>query len=165
MYWVLEFEVSVGDRLKWTKYLAQLSRRNGQEFEVYAIENGQILIRYGGGKTESLSGSELAHLDYALVSTTYGAQGKSAERVIGALDRQVGRESFYVTVSRVKHDLRLYASEALARLIERTEKSRARENPSDFLRPSSAEKSNIQGILDRPRKKEHRRVNPVQQEL
>ena len=165
VYRVKEIEVSVGDRLKWTKNQAQLSRRNGQEFEVYAIENGQILIRYGGGKTESLSGSELAHLDYALVSTTYGAQGKSAERVIGALDRQVGRESFYVTVSRVKHDLRLYASEALARLIERTEKSRARENPSDFLRPSSAEKSNIQGILDRPRKKEHRRVNPVQQEL
>jgi hypothetical protein len=103
------------------------------------------LIRYGSGKTESLSSSELAHLDYALVSTTYGAQGKSAERVIGALDRYLGRESFYVTVSRVKHDLKLYASENLDILMERAIKSRAKENPSDAgLSPFRPEDSSLQ---------------------
>lgn len=81
--------------------------------------------------------SELAHLDYALVSTTYTAQGKSAERVIGALDRYVGRESFYVAVSRVKQELRLYASEDLDRLIERVERSRAKENPGEVTGTSS----------------------------
>jgi len=131
---VEEMEVAVGDRLKWTKNQATLGRRNGQEFEVCAIEDGQILIRYGGGKTESLSGSELAHLDYALVSTTYGAQGKSAERVIGVLDRYVARESFYVAVSRVKRELKLYASEDLERLVERAERSRAKENPGEVVR-------------------------------
>ena len=131
VYKVEEIEVAVGDRLKWTKNQAKLGRHNGQEFEISAIEDGQIFIHYGSGKTESLNRSELAHLDYALVSTTYGAQGKSAEWVIGALDRYVGRESFYVTVSRVKHDLRLYASENLDILIERAFKSRAKENPSD----------------------------------
>ena len=40
-------------------------------------------------------------------------RAKSAERVIGALDRYVGRENFYVAVSRVKRELRLYASEEL----------------------------------------------------
>jgi ATP-dependent exoDNAse (exonuclease V) alpha subunit len=157
VYRVEEIEVAVGDRLKWTKNhrsptgvgvgatypqdtrlkwtknQATLGRRNGQEFEVCAIEDGQILIRYGSGKTESLNCSELAYLDYALVSTTYSTQGKSAERVIGALDRHVGRESFYVTVSRVKHDLKLYASEDLDRLIERVERSRAKENPNESL--------------------------------
>jgi ATP-dependent exoDNAse (exonuclease V) alpha subunit len=152
-------------RLKWTKNQGKQGRRNGQEFEVYGVEDGQVLIRYDSGKTESLSGSELAHLDYALVSTTYGAQGKSAERVIGTLDQHVGRESFYVTVSRVKHDLRLYASENLDRLILRTERSQTNENPRDFLHPSSVENSRIPGILDRPRKKEHRWVNLAQQEL
>jgi ATP-dependent exoDNAse (exonuclease V) alpha subunit len=83
----------------------------------------------GAGEVGSFESSELAHLDYALVSTTYAAQGKSAERVIGALDRYVGRESFYVAVSRVKRELRLYASEDLDRLIERVERSRAKENP------------------------------------
>ena len=67
-----------------------------KSFEVYGIDAGQGCDPpYGNGKTESLSSSELAHLDYALVSTTYGAQGKSAERVIGALDRYLGaRRSF-----------------------------------------------------------------------
>jgi conjugative relaxase-like TrwC/TraI family protein len=131
---VENIELAVGDRLRWTRNDARLGRRNGQEFEVYSIEDGQVLIRHGNGKTESLSGSELAHLDYALVSTTYAAQGKSAERVIGALDRYLGRESFYVTVSRVKQDLKLYASETLDVLVERAIKSRAKENPSDAIR-------------------------------
>jgi ATP-dependent exoDNAse (exonuclease V) alpha subunit len=109
VYRVEEIEVAIRDRLKWTKNQAKLGRRNGQEFEVYGIEDGQVLIRYRNRKTESLNRSELAHLDYALVSTTYGAQGKSAERVIGALDRHLERESFYVTVSRVTHDLKLYS--------------------------------------------------------
>ncbi|ASC70371.1 Multifunctional conjugation protein TraI [Halomicronema hongdechloris C2206] len=134
VYRIEEIEVAIGDRLKWTKNQATLGRRNGQEFEVYGIEDGQVLIHYGSGKTESLSCSELAHLDYAMVSTTYGAQGKSAERVIGALDRHLGRENFYVTVSRVKHDLRLYASEDLDRLIARAEQSRAKENPGEVVR-------------------------------
>jgi ATP-dependent exoDNAse (exonuclease V) alpha subunit len=136
---VEDIELAVGDRLRWTRNDARLGRRNGQEFEVYGIEEGQVLTRYGNGKTESLGRSEMAHLDYALVSTTYGAQGKSANRVIGALDRHLGRESFYVTVSRVKHDLKLYASEDLYILVERAIKSRAKENPSDaglsLLRP------------------------------
>jgi conjugative relaxase-like TrwC/TraI family protein len=145
VYRVEEIEVAVGDRLKWTKNQAKLGHRNGQEFEVCAIEDGQVLIRYGSGKTESLSSSELAHLDYALVSTTYGAQGKSAERVIGTLDRHLGRESFYVTVSRVKHDLKLYASENLDILMERAIKSRAKENPSDAgLSPFRPEDTSLQ---------------------
>ena len=95
------------------------------------------MIRWGRGEVGCFESSELAHLDYALVSTTYAAQGKSAERVIGALDRYVGRESFYVAVSRVKHDLKLYASEDLDRLIERVERSRAKENPSDIKLPET----------------------------
>jgi ATP-dependent exoDNAse (exonuclease V) alpha subunit len=145
---VEDIELAVGDRLRWTRNDARLGRRNGQEFEVYGIEAGQVLIRYGNGKTESLSGHELAHLDYAMVSTTYGAQGKSAERVIGALDRYLGREGFYVTVSRVKHDLKLYASEDLDVLVERATKSRAKENPSDAglstLRPEDTQLQHLE---------------------
>jgi ATP-dependent exoDNAse (exonuclease V) alpha subunit len=144
---VEDIELAVGDRLRWTRNDARLGRRNGQEFEVYGSEEGRVLIRYGNGKTESLGGSELAHLDYALVSTTYGAQGKSAERVIGALDRHLGRESFYVTVSRVKHDLKLYASENLDVLLERARKSRTKENPSDAgLRPLRPKDTQLQHL-------------------
>jgi len=157
VYEVEEMEIAVGDRLKWTKNHRSptgvdvgeaypednrlrwtrndhtLGRRNGQEFEVVGLEDGQVMIRWGRGEVGCFETSELAHLDYALVSTTYAAQGKSAERVIGALDRYVGRESFYVAVSRVKRELRLYASEDLDRLIERVERSRVKENPGDVV--------------------------------
>lgn len=137
VYEVEEVEIAVGDRLRWTHNDHGLGRRNGQEFEVVGLEEGQVLIRWGRGEVGCFESSELAHLDYALVSTTYTAQGKSAERVIGALDRYVGRESFYVAVSRVKQELRLYASEDLDRLIERVERSRAKENPGEVTGTSS----------------------------
>lgn len=119
------------NRLRWTRNDHALERRNDQEFEVVGLEKGQVMIRWGRGEVGCFESSELAHLDYALVSTTYAAQGKSAERVIGALDRHVARQSFYVAVSRVKHDLKLYVSEDLDALVERARKSRAKENPSE----------------------------------
>jgi ATP-dependent exoDNAse (exonuclease V) alpha subunit len=150
VYAVEEMEVAVGDCLKWTRNDRNRNRRNGQEFEVTGVEGGQMVIRYGNGNTERFNSLELSHLDYALASTTYGAQGKSAERVIAALDRQVGRESFYVAVSRVKQELRLYASEDLDRLIERAERSRAKENPSEALRPESGGTRTNLVMLDSP---------------
>ncbi|MGF1523255.1 MAG: MobF family relaxase [Leptolyngbyaceae cyanobacterium] len=133
VYQVEEIEVAVGDYLRWTRNDRKLERRNGQEFEVCGIEDGQVLIRYINGKTERLSSSELVHLDYALISTTYGAQGKSAERVIGAMDQHTNRENFYVAVSRTKKELRLYFSESLGQFIEQVERHQAKENPSNFL--------------------------------
>jgi hypothetical protein len=133
VYEVEEMEIAVGDRLRWTRNDHALGRRNGQEFEVVGLDDGQVMIRWGRGELGCFESSELAHLDYALVSTTYAAQGKSAERVIGALDRYVARESFYVAVSRVKRELRLYASEDLDRLIERVERSKAKENPGEVI--------------------------------
>jgi conjugative relaxase-like TrwC/TraI family protein len=135
VYELEEMEVAVGDRLKWTRNDRLLGRRNGQEFQVADIDDGQILIRYRNGNSDSLSSSELMHLDHALVSTTYAAQGKSAERIIGALDHYIRRDSFYVAVSRVKHDLKFYASEDLDSLIRRVEKSNAKENPREILEP------------------------------
>lgn len=137
IYGVEELEIAVGDRLRWTRNDSTLGRRNGQEFEVVGLEDDRVLIRGRRGDVSHFERSELAHLDYALVSTTYAAQGKSAERVIGALDRHVARESFYVTVSRVKRELRLYASEDVEDLIARVETSRAKENPGDAIGCSS----------------------------
>ncbi|MEM9904159.1 MAG: MobF family relaxase [Cyanobacteria bacterium P01_D01_bin.44] len=142
VYEVEEMEVAVGDWLKWTRNDRLLGRRNGQEFQVADIHDGQILIRYRNGNSDSLSSSELIHLDHALVSTTYAAQGKSAERIIGALDHYIRRDSFYVAVSRVKHNLKLYASEDLDSLIRRVEKANAKENPREILK-SGVQNSNL----------------------
>jgi len=149
VYEVEEMEVAVGDHLKWTRNDRLLKHRNGQEFEICGIENGQISICYGSGKAENLSSSEALYLDNALVTTIYSAQGKSADRLIGALDRHVDYENFYVMVSRMKHDLRLYLSEDMNRLIEQTDKPIAKENPGEVLRRgqrSSPQLNYIQGI-------------------
>ena len=58
----------------------------------------------------NLSGRQ--YVDYAWVSTTYGSQGKTADRVVALMDSTTtNRESFYVTVSRAKHHLALYTAD------------------------------------------------------
>ncbi|MEL7493407.1 MAG: MobF family relaxase [Cyanobacteria bacterium J06554_11] len=138
VYEVEEMEVAVGDRLKWTKNDRNLGRRNGQEFQVIDIDNGHILIQRANGEADCLSCVEQFQSDYALVHTIYSTQGKSAERLIGMLDRNLGRESFYVSVSRVKHDLRLYAAHNLETLSRWANQSRTKENPRDIMRTRDA---------------------------
>ena len=49
VYEVEEMEIAVGDRLRWTRNDHALGRRNGQEFEVVGLEDGQVMIRWGAG--------------------------------------------------------------------------------------------------------------------
>ncbi len=128
-----ELAISVGDTLKWTKNNRYLGRRNGQQFKVTAIEEDTATIEYEDGKREQINLLDAQHFDYALVSTTYSSQGKTADKVLISADFTVGKESFYVAVSRVKHDLKLY-TENKAELLEKALTSRAKENPLELLR-------------------------------
>ncbi|MGK7932812.1 MAG: relaxase, partial [Microcystaceae cyanobacterium] len=128
-----ELGISVGDTLKWTKNNRSLGRRNGQQFKVTAIEGDTATIEYEDGNREQINLNEAQHFDYALVSTTYSSQGKTADKVLISADFTVGKESFYVAVSRVKHDLKLY-TENKAELLEKALTSRAKENPLELLR-------------------------------
>jgi conjugative relaxase-like TrwC/TraI family protein len=132
IYTPLQIEIAVGDRLKWTQNNQLLHRRNGQEFEVTAIFGDTAQIQYKGGKTEFLNLKDTHHIDYALVSTVYSSQGKTAERVLIAADQTLGQEDFYVATSRVKVDLMLY-TENNAELLKRVQKSKAKENPLELI--------------------------------
>ncbi|MEL6606051.1 MAG: hypothetical protein AAFP20_22795 [Cyanobacteria bacterium J06614_10] len=78
-----------------------------------------------------LSGHQ--HVDYAWVSTTYGSQGKTADRVLALMSEQTtNRESFYVAVSRAKHGLKIYTADK-DELLKRSQTSRAKENASDYI--------------------------------
>lgn len=129
-----QIEIADGDRLRWTKNNKELERRNGQEFTVTAIEGNTATIAYESGKTEQVDLTHAQHLDHALVSTTYSSQGKTADRVLVALsnDCTLGKESFYVGISRAKYDLRIYAESSKA-LIEKSLISRANKNPLEVL--------------------------------
>ena len=67
------------------------------------------------------------------MSTTYGSQGKTADRVMALMDSTMtNRESFYVTVSRAKHHLALYTADKVA-LSKWAEVSKTKENTSDYV--------------------------------
>ena len=125
--------VAVGDRLKWTRNDRERGRRNGQEFRVVAIRARVAEIDYGDGRRERVDLGCAQHWDYAWVSTTYSSQGKTARRVLAFADAFVSQESFYVGVSRVKDDLRLYTRDR-EHLLERAQVSSANENPLELVR-------------------------------
>ncbi|BAZ02848.1 hypothetical protein NIES37_68610 [Tolypothrix tenuis PCC 7101] len=133
-------EIAKSDRLRWTKNDRQLGRRNGQEFVVTAIDLHNAQIQYlDSGLTESVNLQQAQHLDYAIVSTTYSSQGKTADRVLLAADQTIGQESFYVAVSRARYDLKLY-TEDKDNLLALAQLSKAKENALFVLRQKELEK-------------------------
>ena len=134
-------EIAFGDRLRWTKNDQELGRRNGQEFTVTGIEDKTASIQYFDGKTDRINLLEPLHLDYALVSTTYSSQGKTAERVLisAAASRTLSQESFNVAISRAKVDLHIYAEDT-QKLLEFALESTAKENPLELLQEQVRER-------------------------
>lgn len=129
-----ELQVAVGDRLKWTQSNRELGRVNGSEFTVTALEGHTATIEYASGRSTSLYLDQPLHLDYALVSTTYSSQGKTADRafVSSTVDATVSQESLYVAISRTRHDLKIFA-EDVDFLMERAGESSVQRNPVELL--------------------------------
>ncbi len=129
-----EIEIAVGDHLQWKKNDRQLERRNGQGFVVAAITGGKAEIKYlDSDRSEFISLSQAHSLDYALVSTTYSSQDKTADRVLISADFTIGQESFYVAASRARHELKIYTEDP-TRLVELAQESKAKENALELLR-------------------------------
>ncbi|MDZ7965854.1 MAG: MobF family relaxase [Nostoc sp. DedSLP03] len=128
-----QIEIAVGDRLQWKKNDRQLGRRNGQEFTVTGIDLNIVHIKYADERTERISLTQAQNLDYALVSTTYSSQGKTADRVLISADFTIGQESFYVAASRARHELKIYTEDP-TRLVKLAQQSKAKENALELLR-------------------------------
>lgn len=125
--------LAVGDQLRWTRNDRTRNRRNGQQFTIDAVDEfGQAIVRYDARTTEFVDLHNRQTADYAVVQTTYSSQGKSADRVLVALDGSTGKESFYVAASRARHQLSIYTTDE-AQLRKLAERSRANENASDYL--------------------------------
>jgi conjugative relaxase-like TrwC/TraI family protein len=133
VYTVQQIPITVGDQLRWTKNDQDNNIQNGQRFtirEINAVENVEIIDEQGNVRHVNLSGQQ--HLDYAWVSTVYGSQGQTADRVLVAIDHTFARESLYVAMSRAKHHLTLYTPDKAA-LKQRASVSRTKENASDYI--------------------------------
>jgi conjugative relaxase-like TrwC/TraI family protein len=133
VYQAQDIKVAVGDRLRWSKNDIAAGIRNGQTFKVLGFEDQQTQIEYADGKTDSVNLNGTCYVDYAWVSTTYSAQGKTAERVLATTDRTLNQEAFYVICSRAKYQLSLYTDDK-AEMLRLAEISRSKENVSDYLK-------------------------------
>ncbi|MEO1396247.1 MAG: MobF family relaxase [Cyanobacteria bacterium J06634_5] len=134
VYSVQTLNVAVGDRMRWTKNDRQTKTRNGQQFTVAEVlENGMVRTVDEAGQSRWFPLLGHQHVDYAWVSTTYGSQGKTADRVLALMsEKTTNREAFYVAVSRAKHGLKLYAADK-DELLKRVQVSRTKENASDYI--------------------------------
>jgi len=128
-----EIEIAVGEILQWKKNDRKLGRRNGQEFLVRAIAGDKVQIQYlDSDRTEEIDLSLAQTLDYALVSTTYSSQGKTADRVLISADFTIGQESFYVAASRARYELKIY-TDSPTRLLELAQESKTKQNALELL--------------------------------
>ncbi|MEM8502409.1 MAG: MobF family relaxase [Cyanobacteria bacterium P01_D01_bin.1] len=134
VYSAQTIDIAVGDRLRWTKNDRATKTRNGEQFTVTEVlDRGFVrtVDETGQSRWFSLSGHQ--HVDYAWVSTTYSAQGKTADRVLALMsEKTTNLESFYVAVSRAKHGLMLYAADK-DELVKRAQISKTKENASDYV--------------------------------
>ena len=136
-YTVQRIAIAPGDQLRWTRNEAIKGVRNGQMVTVEAIDtNGTATLTTSKGDAPGeaiavdLTGQQ--YLDYALVSTTYSSQGKTADQVLADIDSTLSKEGLYVAVSRAKTNLSLYTGDK-QQLYKRAQRSSAKANPSDYL--------------------------------
>jgi conjugative relaxase-like TrwC/TraI family protein len=128
-----EIAISQGDQLRWTRNDTVRGIRNGQLVTVAAIDaKGTATLKDASGATVTVDLSGQQYLDYALVSTTYSSQGKTADQVLVAVDSTLSKEGLYVAVSRAKQNLSLYTADK-QQLYKKAQRTAAKENPSDYL--------------------------------
>ena len=132
-YAVQEIAIAPGEQMRWTRNESERGVRNGQRVTIAAIDSqGTATLEDASGNEMTVEMSGQQYLDYALVSTTYSSQGKTADQVLVAVDSTISSEGLYVAVSRAKQKLSLYTA-SKEKLFKQAERSTAKENPSDYL--------------------------------
>ena len=146
-YQLQSLAVAMGDKLRWTRNDRRRGRRNGQEVVVTAIDNGRATVVDAKGRVEAIDLKEPQHLDHAWVKTTYGSQGKTADRAFVVAGPGTSKESFYVGISRVKRDLRIYTPDRTA-LQRQVNESRAQVNPLEMMPERQAEEQTVREVAE-----------------
>ena len=132
-YEVQALAIAPGDQLRWTRNDAAEGARNGQVVTVESVDGiGTATVRDAKGEAMELKLTGQQYLDYALVSTTYSSQGKTADTVLTDVDSTLSKEGLYVAVSRAKSHLSMYTANRET-LYKKAQRSAAKQNPSDWL--------------------------------
>nr|WP_249370274.1 MobF family relaxase [Acaryochloris marina] len=134
VYSAQEFDVAVGDKLRWTTTIRENNWINGQQLTVTALDSLNMTVRDHKGVSHDVPLTQPLALEYDRVWTSYRSQSGSKKRtiVITTNDRTSSREPFLVDISRQEHELTIY-TENLEKLKKRVVKSNAQESALDLI--------------------------------
>lgn len=165
LYKTKRIELSVGDKVMWTRNFKKENIRNGQCAKLEKIEDKSLVFTTKENQKIELEKNHLAlkHLDYSYVLTNYKVQGKDAPYGVGLMEsyHKFGAtlKNFYVQISRAIHGMTLVTDnkEDLVRAIQRNidEKPAALDITSSAQliqhkeRFSENNMSSFQSIIDR----------------
>jgi conjugative relaxase-like TrwC/TraI family protein len=128
-----EFDVAVGDSLRWTSSNQEKGQINGKTFKITALNEGVATIFTDDGLRQ-LDLSEALAVDYTLTSTSYRAQGSDRPRVFVSAtnDPTSNREPFYVSISRQIKELKVWTDDYEG-LKRRVAESSVQSNPLELI--------------------------------
>ena len=113
-------ELRAGDRVRWTRNDFGLGLVNSGTAEVDAVRGNRVSFRLEDGRMLELGDRDpqLRHLDHAWAATVHGFQGRTVDHVIAVAEARhphlTTLKSFYVEISRARHDADLVTDDAKA---------------------------------------------------
>lgn len=115
IFYKRELDIRDGDLVRWTRnYQDSKEIVNTKVMRVLSITDKEISFKTGNDSILKLPRSHpsLRHLDYGYAVTAHAAQGMTYDRVIAALESMhkylTNQKSFYVTLSRARHEAILF---------------------------------------------------------
>jgi ATP-dependent exoDNAse (exonuclease V) alpha subunit len=121
-----KLDISGGDILNWTKN--NNGKINREQVSVKKIENNLI---YLNETKEPINLQSKHYLDHAIVQTTYGSQGQTADNIIFMAESNVSSETWYVAISRAKNKA-IIVTDNLDKLSKRVLLKQQKFNALDF---------------------------------
>ena len=111
-------ELQAGDKVQFTRNDRAAGRVNGQRAEVVSVDPAKnTALLKSGRQTETLrlDDAQDRHIRHAYVETAFGAQGRTADRVLIHADSKasnlVDQRSFYVAVSRAREAATVFTND------------------------------------------------------
>jgi conjugative relaxase-like TrwC/TraI family protein len=129
-----EFDIAVGDSLRWTTTNRDKGQINGHTVEIAAI-NGHVATAFTQkGKRLEIDLRRPLAVDYTLCSTSHRIQGSDRPNVLASAtnDPTSNREPFYVTISRQIKKLKIW-TDSYKSLKDRVAESSVQRNPIELL--------------------------------
>jgi len=123
---------------------------NGEFVMIAERRATQTRLRFDAGGELAVNFSQLRHVEHGYASTSHAAQGATFDRVIVNVDSMrsaqlVNRKQFYGSISRTRHDARVYTDDAQA--LRRAVREPKKEIALDAVQPRGRPRNLFESCL------------------